>query len=327
MNTYRQKGFSGGFSIVEVMVSLVIGMLILAAILTVFIGNRSSFRFNDQSARLQENGRFVMGLLENDLRQAAYAGCVRTGVDHDDYDDVAKGFTEVQEAITTMTGWGEFTKETLVQGVNWKVDSGKESLQIFGVPTDGFVLWSDCDGDTAINPAGTTPPSPPPPISVSSGWKAYTLNAGTLSMSVNGTGNDELIRDVAKFQVCVGLDDGTTTATIPGSGIEMDEVIDRWIRATGSAPTADQWQAATAIKVDLVLASAEDHVLEAGGTPPTFTLCDNTTFTPADVDANGDRLYKLYKHFRSTITLRNKVPNSWGRGGRCSSTPTVQCPS
>jgi hypothetical protein len=48
--------------------------------------------------------------------------------------------------------------------------------------------------------------------------------------------------------------------------------------------------------------------LEAAASP-TFTLCDGTSWSPTTADK------KLHKLFHSTITLRNKVPNGYGKCG------------
>lgn len=64
-----------GFSLIELMISLVIGGLIIAAVGTVFLGSRQSYRVQDAMARMQEGTRYIFELMTVDLRQAGFTGC------------------------------------------------------------------------------------------------------------------------------------------------------------------------------------------------------------------------------------------------------------
>lgn len=69
--SFRQRGFS----LIELMISLVIGGLIIAAVGTVFLGSRQSYRVQDAMARMQEGTRYIFELMTVDLRQAGFTGC------------------------------------------------------------------------------------------------------------------------------------------------------------------------------------------------------------------------------------------------------------
>jgi type IV pilus assembly protein PilW len=64
-----------GFSMVELMVAMVIGLMMLAAISTVLVNSKKNYTTQDSLSRLQENARFAMQLLTRDLRMAGYFGC------------------------------------------------------------------------------------------------------------------------------------------------------------------------------------------------------------------------------------------------------------
>lgn len=65
-----------GFSLVELMVALTIGLIILAAVSTLFVSSKQTYTTQDRLARLQENARFAMHFILKDLRKAGYFGCV-----------------------------------------------------------------------------------------------------------------------------------------------------------------------------------------------------------------------------------------------------------
>lgn len=66
----------GGYSLIELMVAITIGLIILAAVSALFVGSKKGYTTQDRLARLQENGRFAMQFLIKDMRLAGYYGCV-----------------------------------------------------------------------------------------------------------------------------------------------------------------------------------------------------------------------------------------------------------
>ena len=66
-----------GFSVIELMIAMVIGLILTAGVLQVFTSSRATYRFNEQLARLQENERIAADMIQNDVRQAGYQGCAK----------------------------------------------------------------------------------------------------------------------------------------------------------------------------------------------------------------------------------------------------------
>lgn len=64
-----------GYSIIELMVASVIGLIILSGAVTVFTGNKSSQELSSGMARIQESGRVALDILSNDIRLAGFQGC------------------------------------------------------------------------------------------------------------------------------------------------------------------------------------------------------------------------------------------------------------
>jgi prepilin-type N-terminal cleavage/methylation domain-containing protein len=63
-----------GFTLVELMISMVISLLILAALVSVFVNTSSSNREMERTNALLENGRFATQLLQEELVHAGYWG-------------------------------------------------------------------------------------------------------------------------------------------------------------------------------------------------------------------------------------------------------------
>jgi type IV pilus assembly protein PilW len=77
MNKLRQQGMT----LVELMVGLVLALIIVWIAGSLYVTNKQVTRVNDSISRLQENGRFAMHVLEDDLRMAGFRGiCGTLGV-------------------------------------------------------------------------------------------------------------------------------------------------------------------------------------------------------------------------------------------------------
>lgn len=68
-----------GISLVEIMVALLIGMLLIAAVIQLFVANKQTFRATESLSRLQENARFALEVMRQDIRETAYTGCPASG--------------------------------------------------------------------------------------------------------------------------------------------------------------------------------------------------------------------------------------------------------
>lgn len=63
-----------GLSLVELMVALVIGSLLIVGALTVYANSRSTYAVNEAVARLQEQARYALSVVEPDIELAGYYG-------------------------------------------------------------------------------------------------------------------------------------------------------------------------------------------------------------------------------------------------------------
>lgn len=67
-----------GFTLIEIMIALTLGLLLSAGILTLFSGTSRTNKLQDGLARLQENGRFAVMRIEQDLRSVGTQYCSNT---------------------------------------------------------------------------------------------------------------------------------------------------------------------------------------------------------------------------------------------------------
>ena len=146
-NTQHGHSFEGhsrrqnGITLVELMIAMLIGLFLMLGAITVFQQSRSNFRVSDTVARLQENGRFVLDMMEPDIRVAKLWG--RTS-DPGLIDDIIPGGVVVtcdtvdQSAArvppTTYTAWAlDINRE--IWGVDETSGYGHASLGVPCTPT------------------------------------------------------------------------------------------------------------------------------------------------------------------------------------------------
>lgn len=65
-----------GFSLVELLVALAISGILMAGVIQVFSGSKQTDRLAMAMARVQENGRFAIDILNEELQHVGYMGCL-----------------------------------------------------------------------------------------------------------------------------------------------------------------------------------------------------------------------------------------------------------
>ncbi|HEX7037012.1 MAG TPA: PilW family protein [Pseudomonadales bacterium] len=66
---------SSGFSLVELLLALALGLVVVTGIVQLFVGNSQTYNILNGQARLQESARFALELISQAARSAGYFGC------------------------------------------------------------------------------------------------------------------------------------------------------------------------------------------------------------------------------------------------------------
>jgi len=72
-------GRLGGFTLIELMISMVLGLVIIGGATGVILANRQSYRTNEALSQVQESARTAFELLARDAREAGISGCESNG--------------------------------------------------------------------------------------------------------------------------------------------------------------------------------------------------------------------------------------------------------
>ncbi|WP_288253320.1 PilW family protein [uncultured Hydrogenophaga sp.] len=145
-----------GFSLVELMVALALGLFLIGGILNIFLTNQQAFRTNDNLARLQENARLAFELTAREIRLAGGNVCGaapignvlnnRTTQWSSNWDaGPIRGFDGNQVATDIVATGNSATQ---------RVD-GTDAIVVLTGAMDTGVLLANHDAATAVVQAGT----------------------------------------------------------------------------------------------------------------------------------------------------------------------------
>lgn len=299
---------SGGFTLLELLIAVVIGSLVIAAVGGLFLANTNTFRAVDDSSRLQENGRFALQTLARAVHQAGYAPV-----------DVLQLVKDAKDAFpSNLDG---VAGATVVAGRDGVGPQNSDTLTVaFRGDSRGQML--DCGGRPNVSPLAVSVAALGPPIE--SKFYVATANAGASAgfslwcdVTVNGTrtGRYELITGVESFQVLYGVNSRITAATGAGSStgsIEAD------FYTSANKLSGVQFRAIRGLQVALVLRGAERSTLDVARTTNTLNLFGSqadrvTPLYNGTVNADAGAVYTIqpgdqlrtFQVITSNIDLRN----------------------
>ena len=245
-NLYFRAARQPGFSLIELMVALLIGVLIIIGAVSVYVQSRNTFRVTEAVARLQETGRYAMEVLVPDIRMAGYWGLHNRA----EYitnsagpgDTLPAGLTELDDCgdnwatntVETVTGTNQdeeypFPDTCAPYGSDdataWQPGSDilviRRASSEPAAPANGTLQIQSSRLQSALFQNGTLPPGFAPPTTTES----YDLVANAYYVSRNSTGragmpslrrkrlisgpairDEEIAPGIEDFQIRFGID-------------------------------------------------------------------------------------------------------------------------
>lgn len=106
-----------GMGLIEILISITLGLMILAGVLQMYATSSQNSQVTEANSRIQENMRYVLSRIKNDVIHSGNLGCISF---QQDFDSTAPGFyTEDNETVfnflNTTTGryqWDQFIEGT-----------------------------------------------------------------------------------------------------------------------------------------------------------------------------------------------------------------------
>jgi type IV pilus assembly protein PilW len=241
-----------GMTLVEILVALVISLVLIGGVIQIFVGNKLTYRVQDNLSRIQENGRYAIELLNQDIRMANYRGCAgsKAGTARNllnNPSDINWNFLSanpVQGFDTPSSSWpGDLTTAGLASS---SVIAGTDVVTVRGPDTtnSGFVV-SQASNTAALQVSQPT---------------ALNLQSNDIVMVADCS-------DIVVFQI-------TNSGTITGNPASIEHA------ATGSSPgnsSNDLHKIFTSAEVTRLSAKTYYIGTGASGQPALFRLTPTST--------------------------------------------------
>ncbi len=283
--TNRDLQEQRGFTLVEILVALTLGLLVTATILQIFLSSKQAYLTQEQSSRIQENGNYALELLSRYIRMAGYI---------DNNPDNIRGknsfsFTSTQVAIS-MCGQNNqnFAGGQVIAGINGNDSSKGDCIVIrYHGGDDGSMV--DCFGSNTTTQNGQEQKIDGGQTIVNAIYVetdatnglALSCESRVLNMlgaSIETSSLQAFAPGVENIQIRYGVN-------APGGPIDANNVAD--------------WSRVVSVQIALLVSSDQNVT----------TQHQSYVFPPWSTTTTQASDFKLRRVFTTTINLRNQSQN------------------
>lgn len=170
-----------GISLVELMVSITVGLILMTGVVQLFLSSRATFSTQQAISRVQETGRLAVEFLAQDIRMAGFMGCMSrnmsytntldmsganasalysfdVGIEGFDYDNDS-GISTLPTGYPAVLSGTDFLVVRSANGLGVGVTKNNDSAQLFaentGIVADGCGAGESsysglCEGDVLV---------------------------------------------------------------------------------------------------------------------------------------------------------------------------------
>ena len=266
-----------GIGLVELMISMLIGLILLGTLAYFYIGSRQVSRTHDDLSRMEESGRNAMEIIGKAVRQAGF----RLNISKQLYVDPTRNIaaiigTDGGGAAAGTTGAATATSDTLTvrHDPSWVSDA---TNPIKGSENDCLgntvVSNNDANATTGVVPVNTNVVEYAFRIAATRGLQCNTVAANPAA------GGTVVVDNIERMQITYGLTNSTGAIT-----------------AYVAAPTAAQWASVAAVRVSLLVRGPSRGI--------TANNSQTYTYNGESVTSTDGFLRQVYT---STFTVRNQA--------------------
>ncbi|MDY6948372.1 MAG: prepilin-type N-terminal cleavage/methylation domain-containing protein [Pseudomonadota bacterium] len=145
-------GPTRGFTLIELMIAMLLGLVVIGGALGVMLANRQSYRTSEGLSQIQESARTAFELLAHDVRQAGVTGCNNNGRVANVV--VSTGATPWWQSWFGIRGF-DGSQADGAAGFGTAVPNnrvnGTDSMQLQGIEGTGLSVVDQASGSFTIN--------------------------------------------------------------------------------------------------------------------------------------------------------------------------------
>lgn len=279
-NVSVNKKHQKGFTLVEIMISMALGLVIAGAVIQIMVSNSVTEKLNRAMASTQESGRFIINRLRAEMLMVGLYDQMNPKLNLN-VDIVNENNFVRNHPVILPNEFAVRTTLGAIQGSSGGNDTLVVSLQS-NMDCRGYVLGYANDEEFYVVNEYFVDDNK----LKCRGFDGRYLRGQKAAEGHNSHKSMTILDDVVNFQVTYGVTDLASTS---GSAIPT-----RFVSADGIQSAINNGKTIVALRIALVVRADSDITVE---TKPSFRLLNEANYTPSD---NG-----LYKSFETTITLRN----------------------
>jgi len=296
-----------GFSLVELMIALAIGLLIMASVVTIYVNASRTSNTSAIESQMNEDGLIALNLIQQQIRMAGYSNFV------DPTTATALNFTGA--GVRGCSASAFYPNASVAQMFTAIADSDCAAASTYG---DGIIVRYEADTSNTVPTAGGAPTN----CLMNGAYTAVNSAAATYYIAENRyyvAGSNP-----SSLRCSAGSGDITNAANLPQTQPILDNVdqmvLSYGIAATNAAtdtqivtymkaadidstfaadPVDKRWGRVISVKVCLLMRSS-DPMKDIAATA-TYRDCNGTVQTLATPDGY------LRRAFMTTATLRNRL--------------------
>lgn len=285
MTLFQQKTHQG-FTLVELMMSLSIGLVIALAAVQLFITNYTSFNMQSGLGDVSENGRFALDFMNKNIRVSEYSS-------------IESGLKTVEEqgviTIAANLPGGSTALSSVNDGTAIGIGNSDQLVVRTWVPSS-VANMRDCEGNLVTSGNYIVSRYFLRADSVSGSPSALACDAGsyndasTTVANFGGTGV-VLLSSVDSFQVMYGIAASSTANPV---------TIVRYVNPADYLAITAPRPIIAAVRIGLLVRSTER--VSVTGSAPSVRVLDKTIASTDIPAADKNRVRRAYS---STVVLRN----------------------
>lgn len=307
------NAYSRGLSLIELMVSIAIGLILMIAVMSAYIGSAGAGRVAEAQGRMNEDAQAALTILSQQLRMAGnnpkqvnYEDAVARNPVYGAATYIVRGCDGTFSNVTTAANIpaltcaaGGTTADSIA--ISYEADVYNTVPTSGGLPTDclGQALpiisntlnvW---DGTAAVPTAVTYS------VADNRFYVATSTQNTSPTLYCKGSGNanaQPLVENIENLQLTYGTAPSTgATMSVAGYLDAATILTDTGLAALASDPA--RWAKVMTVRICVVARSEQQVVANAASAQ--YVSCDGNLITPPD--------QRLRRAYSTTVVLRNRV--------------------
>ena len=301
-----------GLSLIELMISMVVGLFLLAGVVTNFVSTSNSDRVRDAVSEMDANAAYAMKTLRQTITHAGYGSTNNIRID--------KPFFSASDPVITASTCATSGRISKINDKRTQDYGNKDYLTVIYLAdnpcknnaasctadnsaniNEDALVFTDCSGGGADRKAVDVACSTDPSKGLSDPTQAKIYNTfrvknsdRTLMCHGSRGGGQPVVDNVHAIQFRYGVRDEGTRSTAYRTATQIED--------------ADQWGQVRSVQVGLLMRSSSKNLMKVTSNTFKYKVLDKEVVIPS---AQRRRLFRLYT---STINLENLNKEPLGEG-------------